>query len=102
MLGEEQFQEVSEIPLFNLIGHYADNKGYGVVYFKVLMKLEEEYMHYIHLYKDEDLEVSIYFDNFNYIHFPYYEMYYCSDVQRFSNSTMGEMELLDTIKKIIK
>ena len=103
MLGEQQFQEISEIPLFNLIGHYADTKGYGVVYFKVLMKsYEEKYMHYIHLYKDEDMKVSIYFDDCNYIHFPYYEIYFAGDVERFSNTEKSEMELFDVVKELCK
>ena len=37
MLGKEEFQELSEIPLFNKIGDYAEKQGYDVVYFKSLM-----------------------------------------------------------------
>ena len=36
MLGKEEFQELSEIPLFNKIGDYAEKQGYDVVYFKSL------------------------------------------------------------------
>ena len=102
MLGKEEFQEVSEVAIFNEIGNYAENQGYDVVYFKSLFPkmnkdnlglssltmndLEYKYVHYVHIYGDEGLKVSIYFDVDSLVclfqEFPYYELYDLNDVKR--------------------
>ena len=121
MLGKEEFQEVSEIPLFNKIGDYAEKQGYDVVYFKSLMpKIKEDkidlsnptmdnfgykYIHYIHIYGDEGLKVSIYFDVESLVclfqEFPYYELYDMNDVERYWATDEDEAVLFNTVKKLI-
>lgn len=57
-IGKQEFQEVSEAPIFNLIGAYAQTKGYKPVYFKASMPAWDrdlrifslKYMQYIHLW----------------------------------------------------
>ena len=75
LLGVEQFQEYSEVELFNKIGLMASALGYAPVYFKVLhpklvgdisnYKFEYKYMHYIHLRKENGMKISIYYDKYN-------------------------------------
>ena len=121
MLGKEEFQELSEIPLFNKIGDYAEKQGYDVVYFRSLEpKIEEgkidfthpnlgnfehKYVHYIHIYGDEGLKVSIYFDVDSLVRlfqeFPYYELYDMNDVERFLATDEDEAILFNTVKKLI-
>ena len=121
MLGKEEFQEVSEIPLFNKIGDYAEKQGYDVVYFKSLMpKIKEDkidlsnptmdnfgykYIYYIHIYGDIGLKVSIYFDVDSLVRLsqeiPYYELYDMNDVERFLATDEGEAILFNTVKKLI-
>ena len=121
MLGKEEFQELSEIPLFNKIGDYAEKQGYYVVYFKSLMpKIEEDkidlsnltidkfdykYIHYIHIYEDIGLKVSIYFDVDGSVclfqEFPYYELYDMNDVERYLATDEDEAILFNTVKKLI-
>ena len=110
MLGEPHFQEVSEIPLFNLIGEYGESKGYDVVYFKSVVpknSKEHKYMNYIHLYKDEELNISIYFNTFDIEIFEvnsYYELYRSdtAETERFFATIEEERRLFDTVKKLIK
>ena len=121
MLGKEEFQELSEIPLFNKIGDYAEKQGYDVVYFKSLMpKIKEDkidlsnptmdnfnykYIHYIHIYGDEGLKVSIYFDVDSLVRLsqeiPYYELYDMNDVERFLATDEDEAILFNAVKKLI-
>ena len=121
MLGKEEFQEVSEVAIFNEIGDYAENQGYDVVYFKSLFpKIKEDkidlsnptmdnfnykYIHYIHIYGDEGLKVSIYFDVDSLVclfqEFPYYELYDMNDVERFLATDEDEAVLFNTVKKLI-
>lgn len=109
-MGSKEFQEVSEIEAFNLIGQDAETKGYDVVYFKSLWPYMSEnfvmkfkYMHYIHLIKDEEMKYSIYFDEFNLGSIvpdgPYYELYDTCDIERFPQEY--EKELFDRIKELI-
>ena len=121
MLGKEEFQELSEIPLFNKIGDYAEKQGYDVVYFKSLMpKIKKDkidlsnptmdnfgykYIHYIHIYGDEGLKVSIYFDVDSLVRLsqeiPYYELYDMNDVERFLATDEDEAILFNAVKKLI-
>ena len=121
MLGKEEFQEVSEVAIFNEIGDYAEKQGYDVVYFKSLMpKIKEDkidlsnptmdnfdykYIHYIHIYGDEGLKVSIYFDVDSLVclfqEFPYYELYDMNDVERYLATDEDEAVLFNTVKKLI-
>ena len=110
-VGSQEFQELSEVPLFNLIGCYADQKGYDVVYFKTLMpkgrddNFEYKYMHYIHLYKDEEMKISIYFDKHNlgcmFPEYPYYELYDRCDTERFLNTDEEAMNLFNRVKELM-
>ena len=122
MLGKEEFQEVSEIPLFNKIGDYAEKQGYDVVYFKSLMpKIKEDkidlsnptmdnfgykYIYYIHIYGDIGLKVSIYFDVDSLVRLsqeiPYYELYDMNDVERYLATDEDEAVLFNTVKKLIE
>ena len=109
MLGEPHFQEVSEIPLFNLIGEYGESKGYDVVYFKSVVpknSKEYKYMNYIHLYKDEKLNISIYFNTFDIEVFKvnsYYELYRSdtAETERFFATIEAEKNLFNKIKELI-
>ena len=121
MLGKEEFQELSEIPLFNKIGDYAEKQGYDVVYFKSLMpKIKEDkidlsnptmdnfdykYIHYIHIYGDIGLKVSIYFDVDGLVNLfqtcPYYELYDMNDVERYLATDEDEAVLFNSVKKLI-
>ena len=121
MLGKEEFQEVSEVAIFNEIGHYAENQGYDVVYFKSLFPkrnkdnlglsrlamddIEYKYVHYVHIYGDEGLKVSIYFDVDSLVclfqEFPYYELYDMNDVERYLATDEDEAVLFNTVKKLI-
>ena len=121
MLGKEEFQEVSEVAIFNEIGDYAENQGYDVVYFKSLFhkikkdkidlsnptmdNFDYKYIHYIHIYGDEGLKVSIYFDVDSLVRLsqeiPYYELYDMNDVERFLATDEDEAVLFNTVKKLI-
>ena len=114
MLGKEEFQEVSEVAIFNEIGDYAENQGYDVVYFKSLFpkmnkdnlgNFEYKYVQYIHIYGDEGLKVSIYFDVDSLIclfqEFPYYELYDLNEVERYLATEEGEILLFNSVKKLI-
>ena len=121
MLGKEEFQEVSEVAIFNEIGDYAENQGYDVVYFKSLFpkikkdkidlsnptmdNFDYKYIHYIHIYGDEGLKVSIYFDVDSLVclfqEFPYYELYDMNDVERYLATDEDEAVLFNTVKKLI-
>ena len=121
MLGKEEFQEVSEVAIFNEIGNYAENQGYDVVYFKSLFpkrnkdnlglsnptmdNFNYKYIHYIHIYGDEGLKVSIYFDVDSLVclfqEFPYYELYDMNDVERYLATDEDEAVLFNTVKKLI-
>ena len=121
MLINEELQDVSEIAIFNEIGNYAEKQGYDVVYFKSLMpKIKKDkidlsnptmdnfnykYIHYIHIYGDEGLKVSIYFDVDSLVRlfqeFPYYELYDMNDVERYLATDEDEAVLFNTVKKLI-
>ena len=121
MLINEELQDVSEIAIFNEIGNYAEKQGYDVVYFRSLVPKTEEgkidfthpnlgnfehkYVHYIHIYGDEGLKVSIYFDVDSLVclfqEFPYYELYDMNDVERYLATDEDEAVLFNTVKKLI-
>ena len=114
MLWREEFQELSEVEIFNVIGAYAESQKYNPLYFKVAhsKEVDEElndtvikYMHYIHLYKDEELVISIYFDEHNlgmmYPEFKYYELYHKGNVERFLKTNEDEIRLFDKVIKLI-
>ena len=118
---KKEFQEVSEVAIFNEIGDYAENQGYDVVYFKSLFPkmnkdnlglssmtmddLEYKYVHYVHIYGDEGLKVSIYFDVDGLVNLfqtcPYYELYDMNDVERYLATNEDEAVLFNTVKKLI-
>ena len=114
-IGHEEFQEYSEVDLFNKIGFMAETLGYNPVYFKALkpmlmetengFKMGQEYMHYIHLYKDEDMKISIYYDKYNlgamFPEQPYYELYDMCDVERFLDTEEDKSELLNRLKELL-
>lgn len=115
MIGSQEFQEYSEIDLFNKIGFMAGTLGYHPVYFKALnpkvkniengFEFEYKYMHYIHLYKDEDVKISIYYDKCNlgamFPEEPYYELYDREDVERFLDTDEDRNNLLNRLKELI-
>ncbi|MGL5751990.1 MAG: hypothetical protein ACRCXT_15770 [Paraclostridium sp.] len=112
-IGMQEFQEESEVEAFNLIGQDAGTKGYDIVYFKTLMpklvksesdyEFEYKHMHYIHLIKDDDVQFSIYFDEFGLGSIlpgsPYYELYDRFDIERFFEEDVEE--LFKRIKELI-
>lgn len=109
----EEFQIKSEIPLFNLIGGYAEEKGYNAVYFKVLRPkiatvdgdFEYKYMYYIHLYKDDEMKLSIYYDKYNlgsmFLECPYFELYDKLNIKRFLDIDEDKIDLFDKVKELI-
>ena len=115
MIGSQEFQEHSEVDLFNKIGFMAETLGYNPVYFKVLnpkikniengFEFEYKYMHYIHLYKDEEMKISIYFDKHNlgcmFPEYPYYELYDRCDTERFLNTDEEAMNLFNRVKELM-
>lgn len=115
-IGSQEFQEYSEIDLFNKIGFMAGTLGYNPVYFKALNpklnKIENgfefvyKYMHYIHLYKNEDMKISIYYDKYNigamFPEEPYYELYDKCDVERFLDTEEDRRNLLNRLKELIR
>lgn len=114
-IGSQEFQEYSEVDLFNKIGFMAGTLGYHPVYFKALkpmlmetengFKMGQEYMHYIHLYKDEDMKISIYYDKYNlgamFPEEPYYELYDMCYVERFLDTEEDRSELLNKLKELL-
>lgn len=106
---KEIYQEVSDVAVFILIGAYAESKGYDKVFFKAKHKnihgdTEYEYMHYIHLYKDGSLKLSIYYDYADlgaWVGVPYYELYDRCDIERFGTTDEEEMDLFDRVKELI-
>ena len=112
ILSREITQEVSEVSLFNKIGAYAESVGYYIHFFKS-KQMSNNFdrpqivdVHYIHIYKEDYLKVSIYFDGDNSIlstmGVPYYEIYVGGDVERFLMSDEEEMKLYDIITDVLK
>ena len=114
-IGSQEFQEYSEVDLFNKIGFMAGTLGYHPVYFKVLhpkfietengFEFDYKYMHYMHLYKNEDMQISIYYDKYNlgamFPEEPYYELYDKCDVERFLDTEEDRSELLNKLKELL-
>ena len=112
--GIQEFQEYSEIDLFNNIGFLVETLGYTPVYFKVLhpkmletekgFEIINKYMHYIHLYKDEEMKISIYYDKYNlgamFPEEPYFELYDKCDIERFLDTEEDRNNLLNRFKEV--
>ena len=112
----KEIQEYSEIDLFNKIGVIVKPLGYNPIYFKVSMpkfievgedlEFDYKYMHYIHLYKNEDMKISIYYDKYNlgamFPEQPYYELYNKCDVERFLDTEEDRNELLNRLNELLK
>lgn len=112
----EVMQKVSEISLFNDIKEYSEKLGYDVILFKSKMpkivKVDDEfktkyrYLHYIQVFTNEHMKLSIYYDEHTYIgnniNYKYYELYYIGDVERFFTSEEDEKLLLDKVKQLLK
>lgn len=111
----QEFQEYSEVHLFNEIGDMVENLGYTPVYFKVLhpkmlknkngFEIINKYMHYIHLYKNEEMKVSIYYDKYNLGSIlpeePYFELYDRCDIERFLDTEEDINNLLNRLNELI-
>ena len=114
-VGCQEFQEYSEIDLFNKLGFMARTLGYNPVYFKVLhpkfietengFEFDYKYMHYMHLYKNEDMKISIYYDKYNigamFPEEPYYELYDKCDIERFLETEEDRRNLFNKVKELI-
>lgn len=110
-LNKEEVQSKSEVDLFNKIGDYAINKNYHPVYFKSkkLSQYEEELrivdVHYIHIYNENGLKVSIYYDGersmLSHMDEPYYELYDLLDVKRFLKNKDDELLLFNSVKLLL-
>ena len=112
---KQEIQEFSEIDLFNKIGLMTEILGYTPVYFKVLnpkmvdsgdsFSFEYKYMHYIHLYKNEEMKISIYYDKYNlgamFPGEPYYELYDMCYVERFLDTEEDRNDLLNRLKELL-
>ena len=88
LLGVEQFQEYSEVDLFNKIGFMASTLGYVPVYFK-----------------EDGMKISIYYDKYNlgamFPEQPYYELYDRCDTERFLDTDEEAMNLFNRVKELI-
>lgn len=114
-LGVPEYQECSEIDLFNEIGEIVENLGYTPVYFKVLkpkmietedaFEIISKYMYYIHLFKNEEMKISIYYDKYNlgamFPEEPYFELYDLNGVERFLDTEEDRNNLLNRLKELI-
>jgi len=107
ILGKEIIQSKSEVGIFNIIGTFATDKGYNPIYFKTksLSTYNDDLrlvdVHYIHIYDDFDLKVSIYYDKnksiLSNINIPYYEMYDGSKTKRFFDNKEDETTLVNEV-----
>ena len=107
ILGKEIIQSKSEVRIFNIIGTFAADKGYNPIYFKTksLSTYNDDLrlvdVHYIHIYDDFDLKVSIYYDKnksiLSNINIPYYEMYDGSKTKRFFDNKEDETTLVNEV-----
>lgn len=107
ILGKEIIQSKSEVSIFNIIGTFATDKGYNPIYFKTksLSTYNDDLrlvdVHYIHIYDDFDLKVSIYYDKnksiLSNINIPYYEMYDGSKTKRFFDNKEDETTLVNEV-----
>ena len=114
-IGRAKIQGYSEVDLFNQIGLMTIAFGYKAVYFKKLLpKLIEgedgyevilEYVHYIHLHKDEELKYSILYDEYNIASMfpekPYYELYDMVGIEKFLDTEDGRSGLLINLITLI-
>ena len=112
----EEVQEYSEIGLFNAVGLMARDLGYEVVYFKSLtpsflgfgedLEIDYKYIHFIHLYKDEELKISIYYDKYNlapmFPEQPYFELYDRLDTERFLDTEEDRNNLVNRLSELLK
>ena len=101
---DEIYLDKSEIDIFNKIGEYADSKGYVVVYFKTKGMLhKDKYTQYIHIYEDEELKISIYYNDIKLEKLEkYFELYDIENIHRFySFFDSCEMNLFNKVKEIL-
>jgi len=112
ILNKEEVQSKSEIDLFNKIGDYAIDKNYHPVYFK--SKKPSNYneenirmvdVHYIHIYNDNGLKASVYYDGegsmLSHMGQLYYELYDLSDTKRFLRGKEDELLLLNEVRLLL-
>lgn len=103
--------EKSEISIFNVIGEYVKSKNYIPFYFKRPMiksinnseEVTYEYLHFIHIKKDNKMIYSIYYDDKDLagaMDTPYYELYDLCDTERFAGD-LKEEDLFNRIKELI-
>ena len=103
-LQKEVIQNKSDIKAFNIVGTYASDKGYDVVYFKnkqIGFHNNEPTLvdiHYIHLYGEAELKLSIFYDHSGISvlsSYPCYELYDTTNVFRFSIDEESELDLIN-------
>ena len=111
-ISKQVVLEKSRVYIFNRIGDYAIKNGLKCTYFENqitnFITMEQDrcgtktnIVHYIHIYKEEELIMSIFLDNdsiYSPIPCSYYEMYYNYEVQKFYDS---EEEILFMASKSI-
>lgn len=114
-IRHQEFQEYSEIDLFNKIGFITKTLGYTPVYFKVLLpkfikteegiKLDYKYIHYVRLYKNEDMKISIYYDQYSLhpklLKQAYYELYDNCNTERFLDTNEDRSNLLIRLSDLV-
>jgi hypothetical protein len=116
MIEKRKYQKYSEIGLFNKIGFIAEELGHNAVYFKIMMpkvvevgeefKLDHKYMHCIHLYKNEGMKISIYYDK----HIlgsmlpeqSYFELYDGLNIERFLDTKEDRSNLINRLSKLLQ
>ena len=99
------------VEIFNLIAIYAETKGYDTRLFTEefpkmndLFEFEQKGVDYIHLLKNGELKISIYFDRHSILAWdmpPYYELWDRVDIERFELSEDEEIKMYDKVKKLI-
>ncbi|MGL5713378.1 MAG: hypothetical protein ACRCX2_10195 [Paraclostridium sp.] len=116
-IGGQEFTEISEIPIFNVIGEYAKQKYYDVTYFKVLLpklknasdtftlEFDYKYLYYVQAKEEGSMVLSIYYDDCDLggvMGRPYYELHDGYDIERFLETCEDEVELFDKAKELLR
>lgn len=103
-LQNEVIQDKSDIKAFNIIGTFANDSGYDVVYFKTKQVgfINDEPtlvdIHYIHLYSEAELKLSIFYNHSGgsvLSNYPCYELYDTKNVFRFAIDEESELDLIN-------
>lgn len=111
----EEIQAISEISLFNEIEDFSEIHGYDAIFFKVKKRKglrniqnindKDSYIHYIQLYKDNKMKISVYYDGDNVLsngyNYQYYEFYSRRKTERFCKTEKDEQLLLEEVKRIV-